>query len=72
VPFGRTGVPVFVEDFSSLDLSMSYVINDNFTLHLDAINLADSLRVVNGGSTDRRDEVEAYGTRFFLGVSFKM
>lgn len=71
-PSGRTGVPVFVEDFDSLDLSMSYVINENFSLHMDAINLLDSIRVVNGGSTDLRDELEAYGTRFFLGVSFRM
>ncbi|WP_043319625.1 TonB-dependent receptor [Microbulbifer sp. HZ11] len=68
--FGQTNR--FVDDTSSLDLSLSYRLNENLQLKLQAINLTNEpyteYRVAEGGYS----RVEFSGTRYFFGVQYRM
>ena len=68
--FGQTNR--FVDDTSSLDLSLSYRLTKNLRLKLQGINLTNEpyteYRVAEGGY----NRVEFSGARYFFGVQYKM
>jgi len=67
VAFGRNGDPEFFDDYDQLDGSISYEVNDNFTLMLEALNLTDSDEFIYSSTTDRTKEYRTTGRRFTVG-----
>ncbi|WGL15764.1 TonB-dependent receptor [Microbulbifer bruguierae] len=68
--FGQTNR--FVDDTSSVDLSLSYQLGKNLRLQLQALNLTNEpyteYRVAQGSY----NRVELGGTRYFLGLRYKL
>lgn len=63
--FGNT---VYVDGYGQLDASLSYDVNDNFTVFLSALNLTNESTDVYSDSTDRPLSLAHVGTRIELGV----
>jgi TonB-dependent receptor len=67
---GRGGLPEFNEDYGTLDASVSWNVNKNFTVFADVVNLLDEQRIENNNPF-RRIGNETFGKRFFLGARAK-
>ena len=68
---GGIGSQIFADDYAQLDGSISYQVNDNFTVFLNAVNLTDEEQdlfeaIPNGGN--RFNSRSHVGTRFAFGV----
>jgi TonB-dependent receptor len=66
--FGRNGDPEFFDEYDQLDGSISYAINDHFTLQFEALNLTDSEEFIYSTTPDRTKEFRKTGRRFVVGV----
>jgi len=66
---GQDGLSETVDDFTSLDATFAYDINDNFTVFVEGINLTDEdfFRFADGSSNLIRS-FEEFGTRINLGL----
>jgi len=67
---GRGGLPEFNDDYGTLDASLSWNVNSNFTAFFDAVNLLDEQRI-EYNNPFRRIGNETFGKRMFLGVRAK-
>jgi TonB-dependent receptor len=67
---GRGGLPEFNDDYGTLDLSMSWTVNDHFTVFADVVNLLDEQKI-EFNNPFRRIGNETFGKRMFLGVRAK-
>ncbi|HUQ10591.1 MAG TPA: TonB-dependent receptor [Steroidobacteraceae bacterium] len=67
---GRGGLPEFNEDYGTLDASVSWTANKNFTVFADVVNLLDEQKIENNNPF-RRIGNETFGKRYFLGVRAK-
>jgi TonB-dependent receptor len=67
---GRGGLPEFNEDYGTLDASVSWNVNKNFTVFADIVNLLDEQRIENNNPF-RRIGNETFGKRYFLGARAK-
>jgi outer membrane receptor protein involved in Fe transport len=67
---GRGALPEFNDDYGTLDASVSWTVNPNFTVFADAINLLDEQRI-EFNNPFRRIGNETFGKRMFLGVRAK-
>ncbi|MCV6626432.1 MAG: TonB-dependent receptor, partial [Cellvibrionaceae bacterium] len=57
-------------DYTSLDFSASYQINDNFMVYAEANNLTNEALTYYIGNPDRPKQVEYYGIRGQFGFKF--
>jgi iron complex outermembrane receptor protein len=64
-------LPVHTEAYGQLDASISYDINDNFTVSLEGINLTDQGRLEYVDIPQRVTKVEYAGVRYQVGVRVK-
>jgi TonB-dependent receptor len=69
-PNGRGGLPEFNEDYGTLDASVNWNANKNFTVFADIVNLLDEQKIEHN-SPFRRIGNETFGKRYFLGVRAK-
>ncbi len=69
-PNGRGGLPEFNDDYGTLDASVSWNVNDNFTAFADIVNLLDEQKI-EYNNPFRRIGNETFGKRFFVGVRAK-
>lgn len=60
----------FYAEYASLDLSASYLINDQLTVFADMNNLLNEPLIYFQGDADRITQVEYYGRRVSLGVKY--
>lgn len=60
---------VYWDGRSTLDLTASYELNDNLSLHLEATNLTDTQGMRYQGNTSRVFELEQFGRSWMLGVN---
>ena len=67
---GGFGAGEFRAATESLDLSLRYAVNQQFTVFLDANNLTDEVYVAYEGSEAFPSEVEQIGSRWMAGVRF--
>jgi TonB-dependent receptor len=67
---GRGALPEFNDDYGTLDASVSWNVNSNFTVFADAVNLLDEQRI-EFNNPFRRIGNETFGKRMFLGVRAK-
>ncbi|WP_299570914.1 TonB-dependent receptor [uncultured Shewanella sp.] len=63
--------PTFTEAYGQLDMSISYDINDTFTVSLDGLNLTDETVRRYGRFEEQLLAAEQYGPRYTVGVSAK-
>ena len=65
---GSTGEPVNTEQFSQIDLSASYDINETFQVFLEGINITGEQLVQNGRYPTQVYNIEDNGSRYAVGV----
>ncbi|MDO6775644.1 TonB-dependent receptor [Shewanella sp. 3_MG-2023] len=63
--------PTFTEAYGQLDMSVSYDINDTFTVSVDGLNLTDETVRRFGRFEEQLLSAEQYGPRFTFGISAK-
>ncbi|ARD22381.1 TonB-dependent receptor [Shewanella japonica] len=63
--------PTFTEAYGQLDLSLSYDINDTFTVSFDGLNLTDETVRRYGRFEEQLLTAEQYGPRYTVGISAK-
>lgn len=62
--------PEFVESYQQVDLNVSYQINDNFSVSLDAINLTEEEVVHYGRSESQVFFVQELDSRYAIGLRY--
>jgi len=62
------GVPEFTDDFTQVDISLSYNFTDNLTAFLDGINITDEAVFEFAQTPDFLELFEENGARFVFGV----
>lgn len=62
------GSPNFVESYGQLDLSVSYNIDETFTVFVDALNLTDETTRRFSRFESQLLDAEQYGTRYTFGI----
>jgi TonB-dependent receptor len=67
---GGLGSGEFRSATESLDLSVRYAVNENFSVFVDANNLTDEVYVAYQGEPQFPSEVEQIGARWLAGVRF--
>lgn len=65
---GTGGDPIFVEDYSQLDLSASYDINESVTVFFEGINLTEETVRSRGRFANHIVSIVDSGSRYALGV----
>ncbi|WP_157497716.1 TonB-dependent receptor [Gilvimarinus chinensis] len=68
--FGQTNR--FVDDTSSVDLSLAYNLTKNLQVKMQALNLTNEPYVEYRVAQDAFTRIEYSGTKYFLGVRYKM
>ncbi len=63
--------PVFVEAYGQWDVSVSYDINETFSISVDGLNLTNETVRRHGRFKEQLLDAEQYGMRFNIGVSAK-
>ncbi|EWH10503.1 hypothetical protein DS2_07713 [Catenovulum agarivorans DS-2] len=73
-PFGNNLAQTnrIVDDTKSVDLSASYKINKNFKLKFQALNLTNEPYVEQRVVSEAYNRIEYSGTRYFVGVQYRM
>ncbi len=64
--------PTFVNSNTQIDLSASYQFTEQFNVFFEGLNLTDDTMSTHGRFDNQLLDVWAYGTRYTLGVRFKM
>lgn len=67
-PTGWTNEPVYVKEYEQIDFSMSYFINDTFTVVFDGINVTDEATRKHGRQENQFLEFIDIGPRYSLGL----
>ena len=65
---GRGGIPEFQEAYGQLDGSVSVDFNENVSVFADLINITNEVRLENSSSPYRRNYVETFGRKLFVGA----
>tara|TARA_R110002153_G_scaffold6556_30_gene30206 strand:+ start:12707 stop:15784 length:3078 start_codon:yes stop_codon:yes gene_type:complete len=65
-PYG----PIYTDEYSQLDLSASYNIDENFTISFEAINLTDEITRSYGRHESMTRRVQQTGPRYMLGARY--
>ena len=68
--FGQTNR--FVDDTSSVDLSLAYRLTDNLQVKFQALNLTNEPYVEYRVAEDAFNRIEYSGTKYFVGLRYKM
>lgn len=68
---GQGSNPVYVEDYGQLDATISYEINDNFTVFAEGLNLTDEYTRSYGRHILMVKNIQQMGPRYNLGVRYK-
>ncbi|MBU2871600.1 TonB-dependent receptor [Colwellia sp. E2M01] len=63
--------PVFTEEYSQIDMSISYDINENLSIFADGINITDEATRRHGRFSNQLIDFEQYGARYTVGVRAK-
>ncbi|WP_235074250.1 TonB-dependent receptor [Asticcacaulis sp. AC466] len=71
VASGRNGEPEYFDAYGQLDASLSYDINDHFSVYLDGLNLTDENEFIYSVTPDRTKEYRTTGKRVAFGVRFR-
>ncbi len=62
------GDPIYVEDYSQVDVSGSYDINDNFTIFVEGINVTNEVTKKRGTLSNHMISIAETGARYSVGV----
>jgi len=65
---GEGGLPVFTDDFTQVDISLSYSFTDNLTAFLEGININDEESFDFSETEDFLELFEENGARYLFGV----
>jgi TonB-dependent receptor len=68
---GRNGEPEYFDAYGQLDASLSYDINDHFTVYVDGLNLTDENEFIYSVTPDRTKEYRTTGKRVSAGIRFR-
>ena len=71
VASGRNGDPEYFDAYGQLDASLSYDINDHYTVFVDGLNLNDEKEFIYSVTPDRTKEYRDAGKRITAGVRFR-
>ncbi len=63
--------PIYFEEYSQIDASLSYDVNENFSLSLDAINLTEEATRSYQRSTSAMQFYRENGARYYFGARYK-
>ncbi|PBS11842.1 TonB-dependent receptor [Lysobacteraceae bacterium NML93-0792] len=63
--------PVYVEAYGQLDLNVSYQVNENFSVHAEAINLTDETMRSHGRNERQVFYATQTGPRYMLGFRYR-
>ena len=63
--------PVFVDEYSQIDISTSYEVSDGVTIFLEGLNITDEEARRFGRQENQLLDLENYGPRYNIGVSAK-
>jgi TonB-dependent receptor len=64
--------PTFVNASTQIDLSASYQISEQFNVFLEGINITNDTMSTHGRFDNQQLDVWAYGTKYTLGVRYKL
>lgn len=64
--------PEYVDEYSQVDLNLTYQINDNFAVNLDIINLTEEEIVHYGRNKNQVYFVQELDTRYMIGIRYTM
>ncbi|WP_295803397.1 TonB-dependent receptor [uncultured Microbulbifer sp.] len=67
---GNSRNPVFIEDYSQIDLSVSYEVNDNIDVFFEGLNLTEENVRHYGRSANQLWYLEDQGARYQLGARY--
>lgn len=65
------GPPSYTEDYTQLDMSASYWVNDNFQVFMDVLNITDETTRAYGRSVRQTLSAAQFGTRYNFGLRYK-
>lgn len=68
---GRNGEPEYFDAYGQLDASLSYDLNDHYTLFIDGLNLNDEKEFIYSVSPNRTKEYRDAGSRITAGVRLR-
>ena len=71
VASGRNGEPEYFDAYGQLDASLSYDLNDHFTVYVDGLNLTDENEFIYSVTPDRTKEYRTTGKRVSAGIRFR-
>lgn len=63
--------PVYIEDYGQLDVNVSYQVNENLSLHAEAINLTDETARSHGRDARQVFFATQTGPRYMLGLRYR-
>ncbi|MCD9027266.1 TonB-dependent receptor [Luteimonas sp. BDR2-5] len=63
--------PVYVEAYGQLDMNISYQVNDNFSIHAEAINLTDETMRSHGRNERQVFYATQTGPRYMFGFRYR-
>ena len=66
--FHSSNEPIFTEAYGQLDLSVSYDINDNFTVILEGLNILEATAHRHGRFENQFLAAEDFGSRYAIGL----
>jgi TonB-dependent receptor len=68
---GKGSNPLYVEAYGQLDLNVSYLVTENFSVSLEAINLTNETTRVHGRNDRQLYTLEEFGPRYMIGARYK-
>lgn len=71
-PSGRGNIPEFQEAYGQVDASVNYEFREGMSVFADFINITNSVRIENSSSELRRNYVETFGRRYFIGFRMRL
>jgi TonB-dependent receptor len=68
---GKGPNPVYTEAYGQLDMSASYKLTDNLTVHAEVINATDGVQRLHGRAKEQVLYVTQTGPRYMFGANYK-
>jgi TonB-dependent receptor len=68
---GKGNNPQYVEAYGQLDMNISYMVTENFSVSIEAINLTNETMRVHGRNERQLYTLDQFGPRYMFGARYK-
>lgn len=68
---GKGSNPQYVEAYGQLDMNISYMVTENFSVSIEAINLTNETMRVHGRNERQLYTLDQFGPRYMFGARYK-